>query len=186
MKHSMVKNWRGRGQIRPFASRKYWSSWSIEGVEIQSTLLNGHLELVPAFLYSPYLTLHKMDTSLRWTLSASPKGVRLRESWLYSQTLLIQWNLDLTSCYLTKYSVWWTIISLAPAIVKYIEKNLHRTKPIYSKRQSLGPSLYWGSTVQTLRGAKESVHINRVSVLRGLNLEKMRGLSFLRDKANCP
>ena len=42
--------------------------------------LNGHLELVPAFLYSLYLTLYKTDTSLRRTLSASPKGVRLRES----------------------------------------------------------------------------------------------------------
>jgi len=42
--------------------------------------------LVPAFLYSFYLTLYKMDTSLSWTLSAGPKGVRLRESWLYSWT----------------------------------------------------------------------------------------------------
>ena len=33
-----------------------------------------------AFLYSFYLTLYKTDTSLRWTLSAGPKGVRLRES----------------------------------------------------------------------------------------------------------
>ena len=31
--------------------------------------LNGHL--------------YKTDTSLRWTLSAGPKGVRLKESWLY-------------------------------------------------------------------------------------------------------
>ena len=46
--------------------------------------LNGHLELVPAFLYSFYLTLYKKDTSLRRTLSAGPKGVRLRESWLYN------------------------------------------------------------------------------------------------------
>ena len=43
-------------------------------------LQNGHLELIPAFLYSFYLTLYKKDSSLRWTLSASPKGVRLRES----------------------------------------------------------------------------------------------------------
>ena len=34
-------------------------------------------------------------------------------------------------------------------------------------------------------GAIESVHINRVSVISGLNLEKMKGLSFPRDKANC-
>ena len=54
-----------------------------------NSLLTGHLykmdtsvklELVPAFLYSFYLTLYKTDTSLRWTLSAGPKGVRLRES----------------------------------------------------------------------------------------------------------
>ena len=43
-------------------------------------LQNGHLELVPAFLYSPYLTLHKTDFSLRRTHSTGPKGVRLRES----------------------------------------------------------------------------------------------------------
>ena len=64
-------------------------------VILQSTLsLNGHLyktdtsvkrtlELVPAFLYSFYLTPYKTDTSLRWTLSAGPKRVRLRESWLF-------------------------------------------------------------------------------------------------------
>ena len=42
--------------------------------------LNGHLELVPAFLYSPYLTLYKTDFSLRRAHSTGPKGVRLRES----------------------------------------------------------------------------------------------------------
>ena len=41
------------------------------------------LELVPAFVYSLYLTLYKTDISLRWTLNAGPKGVRLEESWLY-------------------------------------------------------------------------------------------------------
>ena len=46
----------------------------------RTPLQNGHLLLVPAFLYSLYLTLCKTDTSLRWTLSAGPKGVRLRES----------------------------------------------------------------------------------------------------------
>ena len=40
--------------------------------------------LVPAFLYSLYLTLYKMDISLRQTLIAGPKGVRLRLSWLYT------------------------------------------------------------------------------------------------------
>ena len=42
--------------------------------------LNGHLELVPAFLCSLYLTLYKTDISLRRTAGAGPKGVRLRES----------------------------------------------------------------------------------------------------------
>lgn len=28
-------------------------------------------------------TLHKLDTSLRWTVGASPNGVPLRENWLY-------------------------------------------------------------------------------------------------------
>ena len=36
--------------------------------------------MVPAFLFSLYLTLYKTNTSLRRTLSAGPKGVRLRES----------------------------------------------------------------------------------------------------------
>ena len=48
---------------------------------------NGHLDLVPAFLYSLYLTLYKTDISLRRTLTAGPKGVRLRGSWLYSVSL---------------------------------------------------------------------------------------------------
>ena len=38
------------------------------------------LELVPAFLYSLYLTLYKTDTSLNRTLIAGPKGVPFRES----------------------------------------------------------------------------------------------------------
>ena len=41
---------------------------------------NGHLELVPAFLHSLYLTLYKTSISLRRTLTAGPKGVRLRGS----------------------------------------------------------------------------------------------------------
>ena len=43
--------------------------------------LNGHLyktdtfpKLAPPFLYSLYLTLYKTDISLRWTLTAGPKG----------------------------------------------------------------------------------------------------------------
>ena len=39
--------------------------------------------MIPAFVYSLYLTLFKKDISLRRTLGASPKGVRLGESWLY-------------------------------------------------------------------------------------------------------
>ena len=34
------------------------------------------------------------------------------------------------------------------------------------------------------RGVIESVHIKVVSVLSGLNIQKMYGLSFPRDKAN--
>ena len=41
--------------------------------------LNRHLELVPAFAYSLYLTLYKTDISLRRTLSAGPKGVPVGE-----------------------------------------------------------------------------------------------------------
>ena len=46
----------------------------------RTPLYNGHLELVPAFLYFLYLTLDKMDISLRRTLTAGPKGVCLRGS----------------------------------------------------------------------------------------------------------
>ena len=47
---------------------------------IRRTLLyNGHLELVPAFLYSLYLTFCKTNISA----SAGPRGVRLGENWLY-------------------------------------------------------------------------------------------------------
>ena len=48
----------------------------------RTPLKNGHLELVSAFLCSPYLTLYKTDFFLRQTHSTGPKGVRLRESWL--------------------------------------------------------------------------------------------------------
>jgi len=37
-----------------------------------------------------------------------------------------------------------------------------------------------------IEGSVESVRINEVSVLSGLNLEKMKGVFFPRDKANCP
>ena len=39
--------------------------------------------MVPAFLYSINLTLYKTDITLRWTLCAATKGVRLRENLLY-------------------------------------------------------------------------------------------------------
>ena len=34
-------------------------------------------------------------------------------------------------------------------------------------------------------GAVKNVHINELSVLNRLNLEKMEGLSLPRDEANC-
>ena len=37
-----------------------------------------------------------------------------------------------------------------------------------------------------IEGGIDSVHINGVSVLSGLNLGKMRGLSFPSDKEKCP
>ena len=39
--------------------------------------------MVPAFLYSINLTLYKTDITLRRTLCAATKGVRLRENLLY-------------------------------------------------------------------------------------------------------
>ena len=47
---------------------------------LTDTSLKRTLELVPAFLYSLYLTLYKTDISLRWTLTAGLKGVHLRGS----------------------------------------------------------------------------------------------------------
>ena len=41
----------------------------------QTPLQNGHLELVPAFLYSLYLTLYKTDSSLRRTLAPEVSDV---------------------------------------------------------------------------------------------------------------
>ena len=44
------------------------------------TSVNGHSELVLAFLYSLYLTFYKTDISLRQAHTAGPQGVRLRKS----------------------------------------------------------------------------------------------------------
>ena len=64
-----------------FKEEKQYSRLSLNGhLHKTDPSENGHLELVPAFLYSLYLTLYKTDTSLRRTLSAGPKGVRLRRS----------------------------------------------------------------------------------------------------------
>ena len=52
---------------------------------------------MPGFLYSVYLTLYKTDISLRRTLTAGPKGVRLRGSWLYiSYTLYVVFDIYFT------------------------------------------------------------------------------------------
>ena len=42
-----------------------------------------HRQKVQLYFLIIFLTLYKPDTSLRWTLEASPEGVHLRESWLY-------------------------------------------------------------------------------------------------------
>ena len=48
---------------------------------VNSLLTDTYIvELVPAFLYSPYLTLYKTDFSLRRTRSSGSKSVRFRES----------------------------------------------------------------------------------------------------------
>ena len=46
----------------------------------ENDLYDGHLELVPAFLYSLYLAPYKTDNSLRRTLTAGPKGVQFKQS----------------------------------------------------------------------------------------------------------
>ena len=71
-----------RWVITKVCGERFWKNKKIK-TNYSRLSLNGHLELVPAFLYSFHLTLYKTNTSLRRTLSAGPKGVRLRESWLY-------------------------------------------------------------------------------------------------------
>ena len=51
---------------------------------------NGHLEFVPTFLCSLYLTLHKTDITRRRTLCAGPKSVLFRESGHYPPQPLSQ------------------------------------------------------------------------------------------------
>ena len=53
--------------------------------------------MVPASPYSLYLTLYKTDISLRLTLTAGPKGVRLRGSWLVF--LMLRNNADVRRCW---------------------------------------------------------------------------------------
>ena len=65
--------------------------------------LEGHLykrtPMVPAFLYIFELTFYiKMDTSLRGTHSANPKGVCLRESRLYHMNLIWWLKLPFVLC----------------------------------------------------------------------------------------
>ena len=51
-------------------------------------------------------------------------------------------------------------------------------------------SVLSGLNLEKLKGlspeAKKTVHNNEVSVLSGLNLEKVKGLSLPGDKENCP
>ena len=44
----------------------------VKVVDDSQLSVNGHLELVPAFLYSLYLTLYKTDTSVKWTPRVGP------------------------------------------------------------------------------------------------------------------
>ena len=59
------------------------------------------------------------------------------------RTEQVQWNLDITNLYVTKPSVWRTIF-FTPVMVKYVKKNLDIANKFC---QSLGPSLYRGSTI---------------------------------------
>ena len=70
--------------------------------------------LVPAFLYSLYLTLYKTDTSLRRTLSTGSKGGRLRESWLYTliHTIILNTNL------------WHNSLGFKPKVLHYMQRFL--------------------------------------------------------------
>ena len=58
-----------------------WNKFTVDSL-LRTPLLNGLLELhlVPVFLFSIYVTLYRTDITLRPTLNACPKGVRLRES----------------------------------------------------------------------------------------------------------
>ena len=45
---------------------------AVKSLLTDSPLLNGHLELIPAFLYSLYLTLYKTDISVKRTPRVDP------------------------------------------------------------------------------------------------------------------
>ena len=83
-----------------------YSQLSLEGNLYKRT------PMVPAFLYIFELTFYiKMDTSLRGTHSANPKGDCLRESQLYHMNLVWWLKLPLVLCssaakHLDKYRAW--------------------------------------------------------------------------------
>ena len=60
-------------------------------------------------------------------------GRELNSSWEALLLMHIQWNLDITNLFITKYSGSWTIL-LTPVIAKYMEKNLDIMKPRYSEQ----------------------------------------------------
>ena len=61
----------------------WYSRLSFNGIFYKKGIsVKGHLQLVLSFLWSLYLTVYKTGISLRQTLSARPKGVPLRKSWL--------------------------------------------------------------------------------------------------------
>ena len=65
-------------------------NWILSFYTVDSLLTDTSVKRTPRVgpclccAYSLYLTLYKKDISLRRTLRAGPKGVRLGESWLYN------------------------------------------------------------------------------------------------------
>ena len=63
-------------------------NWTLPFYTVDSLLTDTSIRQTPrvgpCHCLFPLLTFYKTDTSLRRTLSASPKGVHLGESWLYN------------------------------------------------------------------------------------------------------
>ena len=119
--------------VREFRQQNYTVEW---------TIVNHGKRKSGDTIYLPYLS-----RTFLWCFHLFPQFLR------FSRTCYaLQWNLDIANLYTTKSSVKWTIF-FAPVIMKYEKerRSTNRNLVIANKFcQSLGPSLYQGSTLVTM------------------------------------